>query len=347
MSRASADRPGILVAGIGGASLGTEIMKCLQAARRYRILGCDISRYAYGHYAGLADQTEVISADNYVQNVIEFAQRTQCRAVVAGAGAPLKLLNQGFSDLRDNGITIIGNNPETVGLADDKRAVAERLDKAGVPQPRWVSPESASASSIGVLGGPLIVKPASDSGASRFVFLAEDSSAARVYVDYLVRNGLKPIVQEYVSEENGEYSIGAVSRSDGSWVGAIVMQRIFVNELSVRTRTNNGLISSPYGQGVFGEFPTIVAAARKISLALNSTGPLNIQGRVRDGEFIPFEVNARFSGSCFLRALAGFNEVDLVIGEQMLGENISMPAVRSGWVFRDLSETFVSPENLK
>lgn len=41
----------VLIAGIGGASLGTEILKSLLLnEERYDIFGCDISALAFGHY---------------------------------------------------------------------------------------------------------------------------------------------------------------------------------------------------------------------------------------------------------------------------------------------------------
>jgi carbamoyl-phosphate synthase large subunit len=337
----------ILVAGIGGASLGTEIMKCLRLAGRYRIIGCDISRHAYGHYADLASCTKVVAADRYAEAVLDLARRTRVKAVIAGGGEPLRLLNEAEPDFARAGIVLVGNNARTTSLAEDKRAVAANLDAAGILQPRWVAPEHPEDESLRALEGAMVVKPAFGSGASRFVFLVEDYAAASVYVNYLRRNGLEPIVQEYVSEEEGEYSVGALNRGDSSWVGAIVMRRIFVNELSIRSKTRLGLISSAYGQGVFGDFPAVAEAARNIAAALGSTGPLNIQGRMRRGQFIPFEVNARFSGSCFLRALAGFNEADLMIREQLFGEPIEMPPTRFGWGLRGLSEVLVAEEDLK
>jgi carbamoyl-phosphate synthase large subunit len=338
---------GILVAGIGGASLGTEIMKCLQLAGTYDIIGCDISRLAYGHYANLASYTEIINTENYTDGVCSLALRRGTKAVVAGAGSPLKLLNASRADLTAAGQVLIGNNARTVALAEDKTAVATMLDEVGIPQPKWVAPTHGEDKCLRVLEGPLVVKPACGSGASRFVYLVEDIAAASVYVDYLLRNQFKPIVQEYISEDEGEYSVGAINRSDGSWLGAIVMRRVFVNELSIRSRTNVGLISSPYGQGEFGPFPAVHEAARTIASALGSTGPLSIQGRMKHGSFVPFEVNARFSGSCYARALAGFNEVDLVIRDQLLNERIEMPIVNFGWALRGLSEVYVAEEALK
>lgn len=337
----------VLVAGIGGASLGTEVMKCLRLANRYEIVGCDISRYAYGHYANLARDTEVVSAEHYAQSVLDLARRRNINGIIAGAGTPLHLLNEMRADFAAVGIALIGNNSRTIRLAEDKRAIAAALDKSGILQPKWIAPEHAGDERLRSLAGPLIVKPAFGSGASRFVFLVEDAAAASIYIDYIRQNGLQPVVQEYVPDDEGEYSVGALNRSDGSWVGAIVMRRIFVNELSIRSKTRLGLISSPYGQGEFGDFPTIINASRSIAAALHSTGPLNIQGRIRQGQFLPFEVNARFSGSCFVRALAGFNEVDLVTSDLLLGQRMEMPPVRSGWALRGLSEIFVSEEHLK
>jgi carbamoyl-phosphate synthase large subunit len=337
----------VLVAGIGGASLGTEIMKCLRLSGRYEILGCDISRYAYGHYSDLASHTEVLSLENYRQDVLSLATHRKVDGIIAGAGTPLRLLNEMQPDLAEAGIALIGNNTRTISLADDKRAIAAAFDQAGILQPGWLAPQHAQDDRLNSLTPPLIVKPSSGSGASRFVFLVEDAAAASIYIDYLIRTGLEPIVQEYVSDDEGEFSIGALNRSDGSWVGAIIMRRIFINELSIRSKTKLGTISSPYGQGEFGNFPIIVEAARRIASTLHSTGPLNIQGRLKHGQFFPFEVNARFSGSCFVRALAGFNEVDLVTGELLLGERIQMPRVQFGWALRGLSEVFVEKESIK
>jgi carbamoyl-phosphate synthase large subunit len=47
--------------------------------------------------------------------------------------------------------------------------------------------------------------------------------------------------------------------------------------------------------------------------ALGSVGPLNIQGRLDNGEFVAFEINPRFSGTTPMRAMAGFNEPELLI----------------------------------
>jgi carbamoyl-phosphate synthase large subunit len=59
--------------------------------------------------------------------------------------------------------------------------------------------------------------------------------------------------------------------------------------------------------------PDIEAYCCSIAEKLGSTGPLNFQGRMHNGKFYIFEINPRFSGTSFMRAMSGFNEADLWI----------------------------------
>ena len=57
----------VLVAGIGGASLGTEIAKCLSMAKRYVVYGCDISALAFGHFMPHFKKTFLADSEDYVE----------------------------------------------------------------------------------------------------------------------------------------------------------------------------------------------------------------------------------------------------------------------------------------
>jgi carbamoyl-phosphate synthase large subunit len=89
------------------------------------------------------------------------------------------------------------------------------------------------------------------------------------------------------------------------------------------------------------DFPQMRAQAERIAAALNNAGPLDIQGRVRDGVLLPFEINPRFSGSVFLRAMAGFNQVDAFLQSFRTGSMPAFGPVRPGFYLRSLSEVFV------
>ena len=100
-------------------------------------------------------------------------------------------------------------------------------------------------------------------------------------------------------------------------------------------------ISSGISQGDIVEFEPVRTTAEKIAEALGSIGPLNIQGRWNGSQFIPFEINPRFSGTTPMRALAGFNEPERMI-EEWLGikQEENHAKVRLGMCIRGLTEYF-------
>jgi carbamoyl-phosphate synthase large subunit len=57
--------------------------------------------------------------------------------------------------------------------------------------------------------------------------------------------------------------------------------------------------------------------------------------------FVPFEINARFSASTYLRTLAGFNEVDWYVRHLLGLAPRSALGITPGWYLRTLSETAV------
>ena len=169
-----------------------------------------------------------------------------------------------------------------------------------------------------------------------------------IYEAYIRRSGSVSIAQEYISDDEREFTVGVcypgrTVRSldrlpcEGSWTA----------KLSVAIGRGRGaVISSGYTQGYIGDFPGIRAQAESIALAVGSRGPINIQGRVRDGVFLPFEINPRFSALTYLRAIAGFNEVDLFLRYLESGQKGRVGPIREGWYLRSLTEKFVSREQV-
>ena len=149
------------------------------------------------------------------------------------------------------------------------------------------------------------------------------------------------MVQEYIPEDEGEYTIGVLSFPDTEVLGSIVMKRIFNSKLSVAYRGKSGLISSGYSQGLIYRNREIEKQAIEIAKAIGSKGPINIQGRIRNGKIVPFEINPRFSASTYLRAMAGFNEIDFFL--QFLQDGIREFdfKINEGYYLRSFEETYV------
>lgn len=339
-------RSNVLIAGIGGASLGTEILKCLSITDRYTIFGCDISNAAYGHYQPEFEATFVIDRNHYIESVIDICKKLNTAFIIPGGEAPMVLLNEARQQLADHKITLVGNSAAVIQRFSNKQDTFTTLSELGFPVPYTQAIHHLEE--IDNAPFPCIIKPATHTGGSSFVSLAVDKDEAILYSQQLLNIGQSVLLQEYIPEAEGEFTVGILSLSDQTIVGSIALKRLFHTKLSVLTKSEHGLISSGYTQGLIDHFSDICAACEKIAIAIESTGPINIQGRVKHGVFLPFEINPRFSASTYLRAMAGFNEVDLYLQHLMNQTYVVNPiTIQPGYYLRSLAEVFVTKEALK
>ena len=335
----------VLIAGIGGASLGTEICKSLNLAGKYEVHGCDISSTAYGLYDNGFHQTYRITREDYVQQVLDVCLDAGINWLIPGGEEPNSLLGAASELFLKNGVRLVTNDAATVKLFSDKDATFKQLSNCGVSIPKTM--ELCASSDVKQVGLPCIVKPATGTGGSASVFFAVTADEALTYADFIRRNGSKPIVQEYVDDEEGEFTIGVLSLPSGKVAGSIALRRVLDAKLSVAYRGRGGVISSGYSQGYIDEFRDYCTQAERIARMVKSRGPINIQARIRDGILIPFEINPRFSASTYLRALAGFNEVDMLLSHLISGETPTCEPPKAGWYLRSLTEEYVPAEGVK
>lgn len=334
-----------MIAGVGGASLGTEIYKSLQLSGSYEVYGCDVSPSAYGLYEPGFAKTYRLGLENYVENVISACTDAGAKWLIPGGEQPMVLLGAAESGLAAAGINLVGNKPEVTALFSDKDAAFKILAENGVPIPRTKAVNKPE--DIGFVGLPCIIKPATGSGGSTAVFFAVTVDEALIYAEFIRRNEIQPVAQEYIDVQEGEFTIGVLSLPNRQVVGSIALRRELSAKLSIAYRGRGGLISSGYSQGYIDEYPELCRQAEHIAESIGSCGPINVQGRVRDGVLLPFEINPRFSASTYLRALAGFNEMDILIKYLAEGAIPPIPSIMPGWYLRSLTEQYVPKEKIK
>lgn len=335
----------VLIAGTGGASLGTELAKALMLAGSYDVFGCDVSPTAYGLYDTNFISTSVVSRHNYVKDVLRLCGVVGAQFLIPGGEEPMRLLSEAEPLFSAAGIRLLGNSAEVVRLCSDKYACFQRLQSEGVRVPTTAA--ILSAADLVSIGMPCIIKPAMGSGGSANVFFATTVDEAMTYAKLIERMGNLAVGQEYIDVIEGEFTIGVLSDPEGRVIGSIAMKRTLDAKLSVAYRGRGGVISSGYSQGHIGPYREICEQAEYIATKLGSRGPLNVQGRLRNGVLLPFEINPRFSASTYLRAMAGFNEVDLSIQRIRTGKIPKVGPIKPGWYLRSLAEVFVSDKDMK
>jgi len=332
----------ILIAGIAGASLGTEIAKSLVLAKNYEIYGCDISAFAYGHYSNYFQKTFVINITKYIESVLNICLEEDIRYIIPGGESPNILLSQAKSIFENHHIKIVSNNQNVVALCSSKKNSFDFLNKHSVETPKIFNFLNKDKE----IEFPCIVKPSEGTGGSSFVCVVKNEAELKNHVEFLENNNLIPVIQEYISHAEGEFTVGVLSSIQGTIIGSIALKRSFESKLSVSLRTHDYLISSGYTQGLIDDFPEIIETCKNIAMKVQSTGPLNIQGRLKNNQFIPFEINPRFSASTYLRALAGFNEVDFYLRNIINGETNFPHQLKYGYYMRNFEETFIPKDKV-
>ena len=109
----------------------------------------------------------------------------------------------------------------------------------------------------------------------------------------------KPIIQEYISDKNGEYTAGSFTLNN-ECLSTILLRR--------ELRDGNTYKAELYND------KNISDHIKKITNKLKPFGPCNFQFRIDEKGFPRvFEINARYSGTTLMRVHADFNEVDWII----------------------------------
>lgn len=348
----------VLVTGVGGGGHGHEIMKALQLAGRYHVIGVDMSAKSIGLYD--ADESYIVppaSNSDYLPTLLDLCRRKNIRVLFHGSEPELRVFSRNRDIIEAAGIFLPINSPSVIEIGMDKWKTMMFLRDNGFAHPRTllVSSELDIPEDFPL---PSVIKPAVGGGGSSNTYLVQERTEMEFACRFLTRQGIAALLQEYIGTPEDEYTVGVLHTKDAELVGSIAVHRFILSGLSNRIKVPNRTkkhelssllaISSGVSQGEIREFPEIRAACEAIAVAMHSTGPLNIQCRFVDGVLYPFEINPRFSGTTYVRALVGFNEPDLVIRHRLLGEPFSTPAIYSfGEVLRGLREHKIEPEGAK
>ncbi len=87
--------------------------------------------------------------------------------------------------------------------------------------------------------------------------------------------------------------------------------------------------------------PTCIPLLMAIGAELQVMGSINVQLMMGEDGPVPFEINARLSGTTAVRAHFGFNEPEMTLRIFLLGEKLPPPEIRRGVVLRYVEEVFI------
>jgi len=277
----------ILITAIGG-DIAQSILKCLKDTG-YDIypVGCDIDPYAAGKkdIATFLIAPRVAEGEKYFRFIKNTVTKYGIKYIYPTTEAEITFFDKNREYFEKNRITVFINSRFIIDTFSDKYKTANFLKSKSLSYPATFLVREYK----GELGYPLIIKPRRGCG-SKGVVKVNDARELDIYTKLLPEG----IVQEYLGDENEEYTTGIFS--DGKKVYSITFRR----------KIGFGGVSKMIDLASNSEIDEI---ARKFAESSNLTGSVNIQSRKTDGRFIVFEVNPRFSSTVYFRHYFGFQDL--------------------------------------
>jgi carbamoyl-phosphate synthase large subunit len=316
-----------------GSLIGQAIIKSLRASPcsgDYYVVGFDYFNNTIGSYwvnknYSLPDILDNrISELEWVNTIIDALGNESLQILLIGLDFELKLFAKYRQEMEQmTGCKIVVSGQRVIEIADDKYLTFQFLKNNGLYFPRTYLPSELPDSGIDF---PVILKPRVGAR-SRGVYILRNENELS---DKLV-NVKDPILQELIGDDSEEYTCGIIY-FDHQVKEMIVLKR--------ELRDGN-TYSAYYNQS----FPdSIYDYIHKIATKLEPYGACNFQLRI-DGNGIPklFEINARHSGTTYMRSLFGFKEVEYVIN-YVLGYEMPRFKLKGGFVKRYFEEMFIGDE---
>jgi carbamoyl-phosphate synthase large subunit len=344
----------VLVTSVGGAGIGEQILKALRLAKTtsYTIVGGDMSPHSKGLLE--VDHPYILPAagdPSYLPALLKLCDKHRVTVLFPGSEPELKVISAARQMFEDQGIFLPINPDRVIELCLDKVKTCDFLETHGFD----VSVHK-QITSVGDLENwetlPVVLKPSRSGGGSVNVYLAQTREELLTFGRYLLSLYSEFIAQEYVGTPESEFTVGVLVGMDGELLNSIAVNRNILiglsNRIKVPNRTGRNdlgpvlALSTGISQGTIGRFPEVTEPCERLAESLGSRGTINIQCRLVNGKIYVFEINPRFSGTTSLRAMVGYNEPDVLIRRQLLGERI-IPhfPYGSGVITRGLAETLM------
>ena len=321
------DRPAIVVLGSGPNRIGQGIefdYCCVHAAETARELGyasvmvnCNPETVSTDH--GVSDRLylEPVTLDA----VLDICAAERPLGVIAqlGGQTPLRLARA----LAEEGVSVLGTDPEAIDLAEDRGRFGRLLDELGLRAPPWAMADAPgdAARAAADVGYPVLVRPSYVLG-GRAMAVCDSPDALARYLE--TERPAGPLLVNRFLEGATEFDVDALSDGRDCW-SAAVMQHV---EAAGVHSGDSACVLPPQGAGP-GLVAEIEEQTAALARALGAVGLLNVQFAVRDDGVYVIEANPRASRTVpFVAKATGVplvrHAVRLMLGASL--DDLGLPA---------------------
>ena len=225
-----------------------------------------------------------------LENVLNICDTERPDGVIVqfGGQTPLTLA----LPLKAHGVPIIGTEPESIDLAEDRDRFGRLLNELDIPQPDGSTATSAKGALEAArrIGYPVLVRPSYVLG-GRAMVIAYDSGTVESYMrDAVVYSQDRPILIDRFLENAIEVDVDALSDGEEVVIGGIMEH---IEEAGVHSG-DSSCVLPPQTLGS-ETLATIADYTVRLAKALHVVGLMNVQYAIHQDKVYVIEVNPRAS----------------------------------------------------
>jgi len=194
--------------------------------------------------------------------------------------------------LKRHGVPVIGTQPESIDLAEDRKQFGRLLDELKIPAPAngtATSVEEAVAVAR-TIGYPVLVRPSYVLGGRAMVIAYEEETVRRYMREAVHFSQDRPVLIDRFLEDALEVDVDCLSDSQDVLIAGIMEH---IEEAGIHSG-DSSCVLPPTSIGK-AELATIEEYTVKMARALKVVGLMNVQYAVKDGKVYVIEVNPRAS----------------------------------------------------
>jgi carbamoyl-phosphate synthase large subunit len=320
----------ILVTG-AGSGVGQGIIKALRLANLpTTLVSSDITLLNPALYR--TDESILlpkVEDDGSLIKIISEIKEKNINVVMIGSEFDLEFFSLHKEEIESKTSAMVVVSPlETVQIANDKWLTVEFLRKNNLPFAESYLPEGLedALKKAKEWGYPFMLK-ARIGTSNRNIHVISKEHDLLYFFDSIPKPMLQKLIDLPRNELWKEYTCSIFRCRDGSLVGPFTARRTLRSGNSWVVEVDN--------------FERLYPLVKAIGKTIPSMGSLNIQLMLTSNGPIPFELNARFSGTTAVRAYFGFNEPEMVLRDYYFKEDIPRVLIRKGLALRYLEEVFL------
>ncbi|MCB1020361.1 MAG: carbamoyl-phosphate synthase large subunit [Acidobacteria bacterium] len=261
-----------------------------------------------------------------LENVLNIFETEKPDGVIVqfGGQTPLTLA----LPLKNLGVPIVGTDPESIDLAEDRERFGALLRKLDIPQPDGgtaTSPEGALQVAK-ELGYPVLVRPSYVLG-GRAMVIAYNAATVESYMrEAVVYSQERPILIDRFLENAIEVDVDALCDGESVLIAGIMEH---IEEAGVHSGDSSCVL--PAATLKPEQLETIRDYTRRLALALQVKGLMNVQYAIHNGKVYVIEVNPRASRTVpYVSKATGFPVAKIAVALMMGRKLKDMPELPQG-----------------